>query len=142
MPPPIVPNIGRVAEKWARRAASAGGEYEQGVNTTSKSWAAAATAAEKNYQAGVTAAAAAGRFGKGVQKAGDARWKKGATEKGPARFAQGVSLAQPDYQSGFAPFLELIGRTDVPPRGPVGSEGNFTRGVVIAKALRALKVGR
>jgi hypothetical protein len=142
MPASIVPNISRVADKWARRAASAGGEYEAGVSGTPKSWAAASTAAEKNYTAGVTAAAAAGRYGKGVGKAGDARWKKGATEKGPARYSQGVGLAQPDYQSGFAPYLELIGRTDVPPRGAVGSESNYMRGAVIAKALRALKVGR
>jgi len=142
MPPAIVPSSNRVAEKWARRAASASGEYEQGVMGTSKSWATASGAAEKNYTAGVTAAASAGRYGKGVSKAGDAKWKKNAAEKGPARYAQGVNVAQADYQSQVGPYLEAIGRVDLPARGPVGSEGNYARTAVIGKALRALKVGR
>ena len=142
MPPAIVPSSSRVAEKWARRAASASGEYEQGVMSTPKSWAAAAGAAEKNYVAGVNAAAAAGRFGKGITKAGDAKWKKNAAEKGPARYAQGVGVAQADYQSQVGPYLEAIGRVDLPARGPVGSEQNYARVGAIGKALRMLKTGR
>jgi hypothetical protein len=142
MPPSIVPPVGRVAEKWARRAASASGEYEQGVQQTPKSWAAAAGAAEKNYVAGVNAAAAAGRFGKGVAKAGDVKWKKNATEKGPMRYAQGVGVAQQDYAGQVGPYLEVIGRTDLPPRGPVGSEANYGRVAVLGKALRQAKTGR
>jgi hypothetical protein len=142
MPPSIVPAVGRVAEKWARRAASASGEYQQGVEQTPKSWAAASSAAEKNYVTGVNAAAAAGRFGKGVTKAGDSKWKRGAVEKGPMRYAQGVGVAQADYASQVGPYLEIIGRTDLPPRGPVGSEGNYGRVAAIGKALRAAKVGR
>jgi hypothetical protein len=142
MPPSIVPPVGRVAEKWARRAGSAGGEYQEGVQNTTRSWQGAAAAAEKNYVAGVTAAAGAGRFGKGVNKAGDAKWKKNAIEKGPMRYSQGVGVAQQDYSAAVAPFLEVIGRTDLPPRGPVGSEGNYGRVSAIGKALRALKMGR
>ncbi len=142
MPPAIVPPVSRVAAKWARRAASAGQEYTEGVSMTPRSWQAAAAAAEKNYVAGVTDAASKGRFGKGVARAGDAKWKKNATEKGPARFAQGVSVAEGDYSSQVAPFLEAIGRVDLPPRGPAGSEANYNRVAAIGKALRALKVGR
>jgi len=80
MPPAIVPSVTAVAAKWARRAGSASAEYQEGVERTPKSWQAAASAAENNYKAGVTAAAAAGRFGKGVTKAGDAKWKRGAVE--------------------------------------------------------------
>jgi len=142
MPAASTPPIARVAAKWARRAASASGEYEEGVRSTTRDWAAATTAAEKNYQAGVTEAAAKGRFGKGVQRAGNAKWKKGATEKGPARYSQGVSIAESDYAGQMAPVLEVIGRTDLPPRGPAGSDQNFQRVMAIGKALRALKVGR
>lgn len=142
MPVSIVPPVGRVAEKWARRAASASGEYEAGVRDTSKSWAAAAGAAEKNYTAGVAAAATAGRFGKGVAKAGDAKWKRGAIEKGPMRYAQGVGVAQGDYAAGVGPSLEVIGRTDLPARGVTGSEQNYTRSTTIGKALRAAKLAR
>lgn len=137
-----VPALARVASKWARRAGSAGQEYEEGVRATTKSWAQAASNAEGNYRNGVTAAAQAGRFGKGIQKAGDAKWKKNATEKGPARFAQGVAVAEMDYSSAIAPFLEVIGRTDLPARGPVGSDSNYQRSAAIGKALRMAKVGR
>ncbi len=138
MPPAIVPSVSRVAAKWARRSASAGQEYSEGVTMSTKSWAGAAAAAEKNYQAGVTAAASAGRFGKGVAKAGDAKWKKGATEKGPGRFAQGVAVAEGDYSAQVAPYLEAISRTDLPARGPRGSQQNYQRTVAIGTALNAL----
>lgn len=138
----MVPSVARVAAKWARRAASAGGEYEDGVRNTQKSWAGAAQAAENNYKAGVTAAASAGRFGRGVAKAGDAKWKKNAVEKGPQRFQQGVAVGENDYSGAVAPYLEIIGRTDLPQRGPVGSESNYQRVAAIGKALRQAKVGR
>lgn len=142
MPPVIVPATGTVAAKWARRAASAAGEYEEGIKMTPKSWAAAAKGAERNYVQGVTQAANAGRFGKGVDRVGDQKWKKNAAEKGPARFSQGVGVAQPDYANGVGPYLEAIGRVDLPPRGPAGSEGNYNRVSAIGKALRQLKAGR
>lgn len=142
MPAAAVPNVGRAAAKWARRAASAGGEYEEGVRTTPKDWAGNTAAAEKNYHAGVQAAMSAGRFAKGVTRAGNAKWKKGALEKGPGRFAQGVGLAEADYAKQMAPVLEVIGRTDLPPRGPAGSEANYQRSSVLGKALRAWRMGR
>ena len=142
MATPIVPSVSKVAAKWARRAGSAGQEYSEGVSSTPRSWAAASTAAEKNYVAGVNAAASAGRFGKGVARVGDAKWKKGAMEKGPARFAQGVAVAESDYASQVGPFLEAIGRVNLPERGPTGSEGNYGRTAAIGKALRQLSQAR
>jgi len=129
------------AAKWNRRASSASGEYEQGVNAAT-GWQAATAAAERNFEAGVQAAIGAKRFGKGVARVGDAGWKKATVAKGPPRFAQGVSVAEGDYASQVGPYLEAIGRTDLPPRGPVGSDGNFNRVMAIGKALRALKVSR
>jgi hypothetical protein len=139
MPAPRVPNVGMVASKWARRAASAGEEYRMGVESTQASWQAASTAAAGSYKQAVADAASKGRYEKGVGRVGDAKWKKGAVEKGPARFAQGVAVAEADYSSQFAPYLEVIGRTDLPPRGPAGAEGNYLRVAAIGKALRALR---
>jgi hypothetical protein len=65
-----------------------------------------------------------------------------ASKKGPSRFSEGVAVGQSDYQQGVAPFLELIARTDLPPRGATGSEGNYARVSTIGKALRGLKTGR
>ena len=142
MATPNVPAVSRVAQKWARRAGSAGQEYADGVQNTPKSWQANTQAAEKNYQAGVTQAAQQGRFGKGVARAGDTKWKKNATEKGPLRFSQGVASAEGDYATQVGPYLEVIGRTNLPERGPTGSDGNYQRVMAIGKALRALSQSR
>lgn len=136
-----VPSAARAGAKWARRAASASGEYADGIQNTTRSWAQNAKAAEKNYESGIQASITRKAFGRGIDKAGDAKWKKGATEKGPARFAQGVAVAEGDYAGGVAPYLEVISRVNLPDRGPTGSDSNFQRVMVLGKALRALKTG-
>jgi hypothetical protein len=138
----VVRNAGGVGEKWARRAGSAGQEYSIGVAGAGQRWATGAAAAAATYQQGVTAAIARGAFAKGVTRAGAARYTKGATEKGPGRFAEGVQVAQGDYQAAVAPYLQVIGATDLPPRGPAGAQGNYQRVVAIGTALRKLKESR
>jgi hypothetical protein len=138
----VVPSVSRVAAKWARRAASASGEYEEGVRSTTRSWAAASAAGEANYKTAVTAAAGAGRYGKGVQRSGDTKWKKNTVEKGPMRFAQGVQVGEADYSSQIAPYLDVISKTDLPARGPKGAEANYNRSATIGKALRAFSQSR
>lgn len=134
-----VPAVGRVAEKWSRRAGQAGEDYRMGVEQTGKSWQSAATAGAANYKAGVAAASSAGRYEKGIAKAGDARWKRRAIENGAVRYGPGVASAQGDFASAIGPVLETIGRTDLPPRGPAGSDGNYARSAAIGRALRQLK---
>jgi hypothetical protein len=142
MPAPIVKSVSAAAEKWSRRASSAGDEYARGVNSTQADWAASTAAAKDVWKAGINEAQARGAFEKGVAAAGNARWKDMSSKKGPSRFAEGVAVGQSDYQQGVAPFLELIARTDLPPRGATGSEGNYARVSTIGKALRGLKTGR
>ena len=139
MPTPTVPSISVIAERWSRRAAGASPDYQSGVETTTKDWQAATVAAANSYKAGVTAAAGAGRFEKGVAKAGTQKWRRNAVAKGPARYAQGVQVAQPEFQGGFAPFAEAISRVDLPARGPRGSQQNYARVAPIGTALNALK---
>ncbi|MGH6954020.1 MAG: hypothetical protein ACREGL_07555 [Alphaproteobacteria bacterium] len=141
MAAPRVKTSSAAAAKWARRASSASGEYQTGVEAAT-GWQAAAVAAQPNYETGVTAAIGRKAYGKGVNRVGDAGWKKATIDKGPMRFSQGVGVGEPAYATGVAPYLEAIGRTDLPPRGAVGSDGNYQRVVAIGKALRALKVGR
>jgi len=142
MPRVMVPDQARVAQKWARRAGSAGGEYTEGVKNTPRSWATNAKAAGASYAAGVQEAIGKKRFEKGIDTAGDAKWKKGAEEKGSARYGQGVQVAEQDYASGVAPFLSVISSVDLPPRGPVGSDGNYARVAAIGRALRQAKMSR
>lgn len=139
---PVVPDAARVAEKWSRRASGASEDYKSGVETTAASWSAAAGAAKDVWKQAITAAAGRGAFEKGVARAGDAKWKANTTAKGPMRYAQGVGVAQADYSSQVAPYLQLIGATDLPMRGPAGSAGNYARVSAIGNALRALKERR
>lgn len=142
MPRPTVPDAARVAQKWSRRASGASEDYKQGVESTSASWSANATAAKEVWKQAVTAAAGRGAFEKGVARSGDAKWKSNTVSKGPMRFAQGVGVAESDYSSQVGPYLQLIGATDLPPRGPAGSPGNIQRVSALATALRGLKERR
>jgi hypothetical protein len=142
MPRIPVPDLGKVAKKWSTRASAASPDYSDGVQSTAKDWQGAAIAGAANYKAGVTAAANAGRFEKGVARVGTAKWRSNALSKGPMRYAQGVSVGEQDYSAQMAPVLQTIGSIDLPPRQPTGSDGNIQRVALIAKGLRALKVGR
>lgn len=142
MPVPVVKSPQAAAGRWQRRASSAGGEYREGVERTGKSWASAAAAGAQNYIQGVQEAQGRGAFAKGVQAAGDQKWRANAVAKGPGRYSEGVNVGQGDYERGVAPFLEVASRTDLPMRGATGSEGNYQRSTMMAKAFRAAKTGR
>jgi hypothetical protein len=142
MPRVSVPDPSRVAAKWARRAGSAGTEYTEGVKNTPRSWATNSKAAGASYAAGVQEAIGKKRFEKGIDTAGDAKWKKGAEEKGSQRYGQGVTVAEGDYVQGVSPYLSVISSVDLPARGPVGSDGNYARVAAIGRALRQAKMSR
>lgn len=128
------------AAKWARRAGSAGPEYEDGVKNPRKDWAAEAAAANERYKRAVTEAAQKDRFKAGVQKAGTAKWQANAILKGPARYSEGVMLAQTAYEEGFRPFADVIRATKLSPRGPKGSPENIKRVAEMAAALHQKKI--
>ena len=125
------------SDKWSRRASVAGEDYLFGVRSPRQAWDTAAAAAEPNYKAAVVAAANAGRFGKGVRKAGNAKWQTGAITKGPTRFSEGVALAKPAWEAGFAPYQRVIETISLPARGPKGSPANLQRVTLVSAALRA-----
>ncbi len=134
-----IKSLSQSSDKWKRRAAVAGPDYLAGVQNPKRSWSDAAASAEGNYKQGVTAAATQGRFSRGVKRAGDQAWKAGASNKGPARFAEGVGLAVDDWQRGFAPYQSAIEAIKLPDRAPAGDPRNIQRVVAVATALRALK---
>jgi len=133
--------IDQSAQKWQQRAAVAGPSYLNGINNPRTDWAKAAAGANATYTAAVTAAANAGAYSKGVQKAGSAKWAAAATSKGPSRYAEGVNLAVGAWQQGFAPFQAAIASATLPPRGPTGSPANLQRVQAVVTALRNQKTG-
>ena len=137
---PAIKDHNVIAAKWARRAGSAGAEYEEGVKNPRKDWAEQTANAESTYEQGVTAAIGRKAFGKGVKKTGTAGWQENAIAKGPTRYASGVALAQDKYIDGFAPFAAIIAATKLPARGPKGDPKNINRVQVMAKALHDKKI--
>lgn len=130
------------AAKYSRRAGSAGPEYEAGVRQPRKDWKTETKAAQARYEAGVQQAITDKRFGKGVDKAGTAKWQENAIAKGPGRYSEGVRLAENSYADAFAPFQAVIAGLTLPPRGPKGDPNNIKRVEVIAKALHDAKIAR
>jgi hypothetical protein len=131
---------GNPAEKWVRKASASTQDYTDGVDNPRVPWATAAAAAAANQAAGVQAAIARQAYAKGVQKAGNDKWQRKASGVGASRFSQGVQAGQSDYQSGVAPYLQVIESTTLPPRGPKGDPKNLQRVAAIATALRNKKV--
>ena len=128
------------AAKWARRAGSAGPEYEEGVRNPRRDWATETKNAEKNYEAGVTAAIQRKSFGKGVSRVGTSGWQTAALEKGPVRYATGVQGAASKYAEGYDPYRQVIAGLKLPDRAPKGDPRNIERVSVIANALHAKKL--
>jgi len=131
-----IKGLSDVGSKWERRAVVSGADYTAGVQSPRAPWSQSAAKAEDNYKIGVTAAAARGAFGKGVKAAGDAKWTAMSLQKGPGRFAEGVSIARPDWEKGFAPYHSVISALALPPRGVRGSPANLQRVATVATALR------
>lgn len=139
---PAVKSLDRISQKWARVAAQSQTEYEEGVKNPRVDWAEATRAAEGNYERGVQGSIQRKSFGKGVAKAGTAKWQSMTLAKGPSRWANGIQVSLAAYESGFAPFREVIQRTSLPPRGPKGDPKNIQRVAVLADALHKEKLQR
>jgi len=128
------------SSKWVRNAANAATSYQEGVTQPRKDWQAATMASEQNYKDAVTKAASEGRFGKGVAKAGTAKWQTRAAEMGASRFGAGVASAQSAYETAIQPYLNIIANVDIGPHYPKGDPRNIQRVAKITAALHNAKV--
>lgn len=133
--------LSEVAEKFARRASAATDDYRHGVATTGKDWAGLTAAAEPSYEQGVTEAISRKSFGKGVKEAGTSKWRDGAVGKGADRYAPGVRASLDAYSRGVSPYLEVLERLALRPRGPRGSDSNYQRSKDVGQALHKKRVG-
>lgn len=115
------------AAKFKTRAAAASNDYAAGVRGAGGRWAAGAEAAEDAWATGTQEAIASRRFGKGVRKAGAAKYEQNATTLGPQRFAQGVQNAEGAYSAGVQPFIAAMSSAQLPPKGARGSAQNVSR---------------
>lgn len=130
-----VKTMADISDKFKRRTAVAGPDYQKGVEAPRRDWQAATFAAESNYEAGVNQSVAEKRFGKGVKKAGSAKWLKGAKEKGVSRYGPGVAVATPDYEAGFEPYRKKLEATTLSPRRARRDPSNLQRVSEVVNAM-------
>lgn len=135
-----IKSLAAIKEKWTRVTPGRTEDYKLGIQNPKRDWADEALAAKGNWKAGVDAAAAKDLFAKGISKAGTAKWKERALRKGPGRFAEGVYIAGPDYEKGFAPFHAAIEKIDLGPRFPRRDPRNLNRVKMVVDALIAEKL--
>lgn len=136
---PSIRSASEIADKYARVTPGRSADYSEGVQNPKRDWKAATVAAKDAWSQGIQEAIGEGRFEKGVARAGSEKWSKRATEVGPGRWSQGVSGAKEAYESGFAPYAEVIRGTALPARGPKGDPRNIERVTKLAMALHAKK---
>ncbi|MBA7524716.1 hypothetical protein ES705_16858 [subsurface metagenome] len=136
-----IKSLSAIRDKWMRVTPGRTEDYKLGIQNPKRDWETETLEAKENWKAGIDAAHAKGLFEKGVSKAGSKKWQEKAFKKGPGRFAEGVYIAGPDYERGFAPYREAIARTDLGPRFPKRDPRNLDRVRRIVEALIEEKVG-
>lgn len=136
-----IKSLSAIRDKWTRVTPGRAEDYKIGIQNPKRDWAEETEASKANWKAGVDAAAAKDMFAKGVSKAGTKKWQDKSLSKGPGRFAEGVYIAGPDYEKGFAPYREAIARVDLGPKFPRRDPRNLERVKKVCDALIAEKVG-
>lgn len=136
-----IKSMASIRDKWTRVTPGRTEDYKLGIQNPKRDWEAETIAAKANWKAGIDAAAAKDLFAKGVTKAGSKKWQDKALKVGPGRFAEGVYIAGPDYEKGFAPYREAIARVDLGPKFPRRDPRNLERVKRVVDALVAEKVG-
>lgn len=135
-----IKSLSAIREKWSRVTPMRTQDYKLGIENPKRDWADETEAGAANWKMGIDKAAADKLFEKGVRAAGTGKWRDNALKKGPGRFAEGVMIAAPDYEKGFAPFHQAIERADLGPRFPRRDPRNLQRVKIVVDALIAEKL--
>ena len=136
-----IKSLAAIRDKWTRITPGRVEDYKLGIKNPKRDWEAETIAGKDNWKAGVDAAATKDLFAKGVKAAGSKKWQEKALKKGPGRFAEGVYIAGPDYEKGFAPYREAIAAVDLGPKYPRRDPRNMERVKRVVDALIAEKLG-
>jgi len=136
-----IKSLSAIRDKWQRVTPGRTEDYKLGIQHPRRDWEEEAKAGKDNWKLGVDAAHNQNLYEKGIEEAGTGKWRERALKKGPGRFAEGVYMAGPDYEKGFAPYREAIAAVDLGPRFPKRDPRNLDRVRRIVEALVARKVG-
>lgn len=123
MPTPIKA-IADIVEAWASYTPARSDRYAKYGSVAGDNWLRETTAAADNWHTAVTMTTAQ-TFAGGARKAGAAKFNRKVKDVGVARFGPGVAAAKSDYNTGFAPYAEVIAAVTPPARGPRGAAQNY-----------------
>lgn len=135
-----IKSMAAIRDKWTRVTPGRIDDYKLGIQNPKRDWETETLAAADRWKAGVDAAAAKGLFAKGVSRAGSKKWLDKSLKLGASRFAEGVYIAGPDYEKGFAPYRAAIAAVDLGPRYPRRDPRNLERVKRVVDALIAEKL--
>ena len=138
----IIRDIEKIREKWTRITPLRAEDYRQGIENPRRDWEKATSAQKETWKTAIMEAANRDMFARGIAKVGTPKWRRRALLHGPGRFREGVAAAGPEFEAGFAPFVDVIRATALPPRFPKGDPRNIDRVRVIAQALRDKRLGK
>lgn len=130
-----VKTAAQAAEKWSTQTPARSAYFEDGVRTTPKKWDDRTAGSESAYEQGVQQAISGKRFGKGVRRVGDTKWRERTLAVGVSRWGPGVGAARGIYESNVGPFLATIAGVTLPPKGARGSAENYNRVKAVGDAL-------
>ncbi len=131
-----------IADKWSSVTPGRAQFYKSGVEASGVDWQGNTADAADAYASGVTAAIADNRFQRGVNEAGNEKWKRKSSDVGAGRFGPGVQAAKADYEKGFAPYRETISSLELSARGARGDPANYQRVQEIGDALHRQRIGQ
>ena len=94
-------------DKFSRRVAQAGPDYQKGVQNATN-WSANAQAAAPRRNAGLQRAIANGTIDAGIARTGDAGWKAATLAKGVANFTGAAQKAAAKYAAGYQRLLGYL----------------------------------
>lgn len=132
--------LATIVAKYVQRASAAGQAYTDGINNPRQDYVAATVASANSWSAGVQQAINDGRFVKGVQVKGAAKWQQRSSTVGAQRYPGGISAGQNAYSTGIQPFLQALSTLNLPPRQPKGDPANLQRVAAVTTALRTLSL--
>ncbi len=135
-----VPSASAAADKLVQRAQAASGEYAVNAAAAGDTWATAAQAAKAAFSQGITAGDIAGRWVRGIAKAGAAKYTRKINDVGKGRFAEGVSAGKQDYTANVEPFFATVAGLTLSARQARGSAANYQRVSQVGTALNAKRL--
>jgi len=136
-----IKSLDQIVEKWNRRVAIAGPEYEDGVRNPKRDWASGCKDANDSWKTETAAAIARNAYFNGVRVTGTPKWQEKTLNLGLMRWAPGVAAAGPDYNKGFGPYHSALAALVLPPRRGRGTPQNYERSKKIGETLHALRIG-